>query len=41
MDSWEAVLREVKPEYFGLNSNIQGSGIYSSGPQISIISPQK
>jgi len=41
MNSWEAILRGVKPEYLGLNSNIQGFEIYSLGPQVSIITPQK
>ena len=41
MNSWEAILRGVEPEYLGLNSNIQGLEIYSSGPQISIVIPQK
>ena len=31
----------VKPEYLGLDSNIQSLEIYSLGPQVSIIAPQK
>ena len=31
----------VKPEYLGLNSNIQGLEIYSLGPQVSITTPRK
>jgi len=34
-------LRGVKPEYSGLDSHIQGLEIYSLGPQVSIIAPQK
>jgi len=41
MNSWEAILREVKPEYLGPNSNIQGLEIYSLGTQASIITPRK
>jgi len=41
MNSWEAILRGVKPEYLGLNSNIHGLEIYSLGPQVSIITRQK
>jgi len=40
MNSWKAILRGVKPEYLGLNSNIQGYQIYSLGPQVFIITPQ-
>ena len=39
--SWEAILQGTKSEYLGLNSNIQGIEIYSLGPQVSIITPQK
>jgi len=34
MNSWEAILRGVKPEYLSLK-------IYSLGPQVSIITPHK
>ena len=40
-NSWEAILRGVKPEYLGLDSNIQGLEIHSLGPQVSNIAPQK
>ena len=40
-NSWEAILRGVKPEYLGLGSVIQGLEIRSLGPQVSIIAPQK
>jgi len=40
-NGWEAILRGVKPEYLGLDSNIQGLEIHSLGPQVSIIAPQK
>ena len=40
-NSWEVILRGVKPEYLGLDSNIQGLEIRSLGPQVSIIAPQK
>ena len=40
-NSWEAIFRGVKPEYLGLDSNIQGLEIYSLGPQVSFKAPQK
>ena len=41
INSWEAILRGVKPEYLGLDSEIGVLEIYSLGPQVSIIAPQK
>ena len=41
MNSWEAIFQGVKPEYLGLDSNNRGFEIYSLGPQVSIIAPQK